>query len=88
MSEQTPDRKYVNSGLLFPRGGEKTEDWHDDYKGDAKIVCPCCGEEVDYWVGLRKREGRNSPFLQLRYRAKENKKKKPEAKSNIFDEDI
>ena len=54
-----------NTGSLFKVEGEKTESWHDDYKGSALI------DGKEYWCGLAKKTSKaGKVYLALSFRPK------------------
>lgn len=62
--------KRPNSGTLG-RNDRKVQDNHPDHTGSLNVVCPCCGESVDFWLSAWIKRGPTGKFFSLAIKPKE-----------------
>ena len=64
------ERDYPNSGILF-RADNKQSSRDRDYRGQADITCPHCGNRFAFWLSGWIKNGRLGKFLSLAIKPKE-----------------
>jgi hypothetical protein len=60
-TQVSDERDYPNSGILF-RNDSKQSDGHPDYRGEAGITCPDCGNRFAAWLSGWVKNGRRGKF--------------------------
>ena len=63
------ERDYPNSGILF-RADNKQSSRDSDYRGEADITCPDCGNRFTAWLSGWVKPGRRGKFLSLAIKPK------------------
>ena len=70
MNNQTDNRDYPNSGVLFAND-RKTGERSADLKGSGTLDCPHCGQRVELWLNAWRKVGqRAGSYLSLSLRPK------------------
>ena len=64
------ERDYPNSGILF-RNDNKQSDRQPDYRGEADLTCPDCGNRFPAWQSGWIKNGKLGKFLSLSFKPKE-----------------
>lgn len=60
---------WPNSGRVFKNSNRKS-DKSPDQMGDAKITCPGCGEEHEFYVSVWNKQGQRGPWLAFTFKDK------------------